>query len=307
MSTQPLPLVYAVGSGHTGSTLLAMLMDAHPQVASVGEIAVKPKIRRRGDSADQRCSCGAPFTECAFWGRVFRLVNEQGYDFGPTCWSNDYRIEHPFAHRLLSRDSSYPAVRRWQRWAARHLPVFRARVRHIDRVNVAFVRAVLQAKGADVFFDTSKQPMRLSHLLDVPEFDVKVVTLVRDVRGYAASAKRRGHSIADAARTWAIDQQIIRRITSSLPPGRTLLVRYEDLCARPQQMVAQLWQFCGVTPVEPVTTVRSNEHHVIGNNMRREGAIQVRLDESWRGRLAAAEERQILQIAGDLNRELGYQ
>ncbi|HET9468064.1 MAG TPA: hypothetical protein VFO48_06630, partial [Vicinamibacterales bacterium] len=60
MSLIPRPrLVYLAGSGHTGSTLLALLMNAHPAVASVGEVAIKPKIRHKGNELRQKCSCGA--------------------------------------------------------------------------------------------------------------------------------------------------------------------------------------------------------------------------------------------------------
>jgi hypothetical protein len=161
-------VVYLAGSGHTGSTLVALLMDAHPAIASVGEIAVKPKIRRRGDGLGHLCSCGELVNECVFWREIFRSVTKQGLEFGPDNWTNDYRCEHPLAHRLLTRDSSYGPVRAFQRWAAYNLPIHSARVRYVDRVNVAFVRAVLDVSGADVFFDTSKVPMRLSRLLQIP-------------------------------------------------------------------------------------------------------------------------------------------
>ena len=51
MPTAPIRVVYVAGSGHTGSTLLALLMDSHPEIACVGETSVKPKIRRRGDES----------------------------------------------------------------------------------------------------------------------------------------------------------------------------------------------------------------------------------------------------------------
>ena len=84
-----LRVVYVAGSGHTGSTLVAMLLDAHPRIVSVGEVAVKPKIRRRGDDGRQICSCGATLAECPFWQQLFQRVNDDGLDFGPGRWTND--------------------------------------------------------------------------------------------------------------------------------------------------------------------------------------------------------------------------
>lgn len=305
-SSGRLRVVYLAGSGHTGSTLLAILLQTHPRIISVGETSIKPKIRRRGDGATQKCSCGTLIDRCAFWQSVFSRVNEQGFPFSAECWSNDYRLEHPVIHKLLSSRSSHQGLRWFQDWAADHLPIYRARVQRIDRVNVAFIRAVLQAGNADVFFDTSKRLMRLSRLLRMEELDVKVIQLVRDVRGYAASAKRRGYEIADASRSWRETQNVISSITAALPDDRKLLLRYEDLCTDVEATMHRLYRFIGVDIIPAAAAVDSGEHHVIGNSMRFQGTIRVKLDETWRERLTQQEQSRILKIAGRSNREFGY-
>ncbi|NOT45011.1 MAG: sulfotransferase [Acidobacteria bacterium] len=303
---EKLRVVFVAGSGHTGSTLLAMLVDTHPQIVSVGETSIKPKIRRRGDGDKQPCSCGRLIKDCSFWQGVFENVRRQGFDFSEHNWANDYRLEHPRLNRLLGHHSSRRPVRLFQEWAAHNLPVFKERTTRVGRVNVAFVRALLEVSGARVFFDTTKHTLRLSRLLELPELDVKVVTLVRDVRGYAASAKRRGLSIVDASHTWRKDQEVIASITDSLPSERRMTLRYEDLCLDPAQALSRVYEFCEVDAVLPVSSVNSVDHHVIGNSMRFGGSIRVRLDESWRSRLEDEEQQRILQIAGRANAEFGY-
>lgn len=301
-----LRVVYLAGSGHTGSTLLALLADAHPAIASVGEVAIKPKIRRRGDAETQKCSCGDVVGACSFWNDVFARVRAQGLDLTAGNWTNDYRFENPLLHRLFTRDSSHSPIRRLRRWAEEYLPIYHRRTRHIDRVNVAFVRGVLEATGASVFFDTSKGTPRLARLLAIPSFDVKVVTLVRDVRAYAASARRRGKTATEAAETWRKDQLTIRELVSTLPPERRTLVRYEDLCQDPDQILRRLWEFCGVPAIDPPARVVSNEHHVLGNNMRMAGPIEVKFDQRWRRDMPPAEASAVLRIAGPLHGEFGY-
>jgi len=90
---QQIPLTYVVGSSHSGSTLLALLADEHPQIASVGETAVKPRIRREGRTANQLCSCGATLAECVFWQQIFADVSSRGVPFDVRHWSTEYRIE----------------------------------------------------------------------------------------------------------------------------------------------------------------------------------------------------------------------
>ena len=299
-------IVYVAGSGHTGSTLLALLLDSHPDIACVGETSVKPKIRRKGGEADQRCSCGEKLADCPFWSAVFAAVRGDGYDFGADSWTNDYRFEHPLMRRALTRAYSSSSGRALMSWAADAMPMYRNRIARIDRVNQAFIRAVLKVSGAQVFADTSKRIPRLLHLMRLPDLDVRVLLLVRDVRGYAASAKRRGFPVLDAARTWQRHQVIFSDIVRQLPAERVERVRYEDLCARPAETLERLWQFSGVAPIPAPEVIDATQHHVLGNAMRLGGQIRIRLDQSWAERLDSRETRQILEIAGDTNRKLGY-
>jgi hypothetical protein len=306
-STQAMPVVYVAGSGHTGSTLLALVLNSHPDIACIGESAIKPKIIRRGVSADQACSCGATIGNCPFWLAVFAGVQRDGLDFGPDRWTNDYRFHNVYAQKLLKRLCATPSGRGVVQWAADHLPGYQGVARAKDAVNVALIRAVLHVAGARVFADTSKGMPRLTHLLRLPQLEIRLVQLSRDVRGYAASAKGRDVSAADAARTWLRDQKAIVQVAAGMPPDRVFHLRYEDLSGRVADTQRALWSFIGVPDVAPVERIRATDHHVLGNAMRLGGEITLRLDERWRARLTAGEQRECLTIAGDMNRALGYE
>lgn len=303
---EKLPVVYLAGSGHTGSTLLALFLDSHPRIVSVGETAFKRTLQGpRGEMLT--CTCGEVYSECTFWRRIFRDVTDAGYEFGPEQWSNDFRYQGWLAHRLLSRYSARPALRLAQTAAAAFLPRHRARVERVRRVNVEFIRSVLRTADADVFFDTSKRAMRLHQLLQTSELDVKVIKLVRDVRGYAWSAKRRGGAaVPAAALTWRKDQENLERITRDMPRERVMLLRYEDVCRDPRAWLRQAYAFCGVDAIDPPDYVMPREHHVLGNSMRRGEMIRIRLDESWRTSLSADEQSRALAIAGPMHVKNGY-
>jgi hypothetical protein len=298
-------VVYLAGSGHSGSTLMALLMDCHPRIVSVGETAFKRSVQRRAPLS-QTCSCGRQFLECEFWKAVFERVQENGYDMSHLRWRNDYRYAQTALHRALTEYSSYRPIRLLQQVAGRRLPIHAARMRRVTRVNVAFVRAVLAEKRADVFFDTSKRAVRLHHLLQCDELDMRVVRLYRDVRGYAASAKRRGQPVATAAQAWVRHQEILDEISAVLPADRVFRLRYEDLCRDPEASLRPLQRFCGVSELPAPHVIRAQDHHVLGNSMRLNEQIRIRLDESWRDRLAADEVDRILAIAGPANRAAGY-
>jgi hypothetical protein len=301
-----MPVVYLAGSGHTGSTLLALFADAHPRIVSVGETSFKRKIQRRGSRRQILCTCGVSHLECPFWQEVFRGVNQAGFEFGALEWSNDFRYKNPLAHRLLSRYSASPGRRILQAAAGLFVPSHRTRIERVRRVNVAFIRTVLRVANADVFFDTSKKAVRLHHLMQTPELDVKVIKLVRDVRGYVSSAKKRGQSVEDAAHSWRHVQETVDSVTRQLPPDRLMTLRYEDVCRDPRTWLKRVYAFCAVDAIDPPDVVVSQDHHVLGNNLRRREKIEIRLDESWRSLLDGAEQQRAVAIAGSLHERFGY-
>lgn len=268
-----LRVTYVVGSSHSGSTLVALLADQHADIASVGEVSVKRAIRWERRAGTQPCSCGMTIDDCPFWQALFDDVTATGIPFSVERWRTDYRFEHPWLDALLTRETSFTALRRVRRLAMRTLPVLRPRSARIDRTNLAFIRAVLQRRGASVFLDTSKLLTRLTYLVDVPGLEIRVVRLARDARGFAASAKRRGESAARAATVWRNDQMAIEAFVSEHPGLRTHLLRYEDLCARPVETLRRLWAFCGVRNLEPRTAIEASDHHVLGNRMRMGGTM----------------------------------
>lgn len=305
MADRPLRVTYLSGTSYCGSTLLALVVDCHPQVASIGETSFSRKAQQRA-RARQACSCGQPVRVCPFWTRVFDGVQQQGHQFDVLHWTNDYRYLHPWLHRVLSTYSQQPAVQLAQRAAQVLLPGHRAKIDRANRVNVALVRTVLNITGADVFFDTSKGVLRLHYLLQVPELDVRVVRLVRDVRAFVESARRRGRALDDAVDEWTSYHESMERLAGRLSPERLLTLRYEDLCREPDTWLKRLYRFMSVAEIEPPATIESGEHHVLGNRIRLNGTLRIRLDEKWRNSLAQDDQERILAMAGLLNERLGY-
>ncbi|MDY7110140.1 MAG: sulfotransferase [Planctomycetota bacterium] len=69
--SDPIQLIYITGRGHSGSTLLDLLISAHPDVVSVGE--AKCLVTR----PDEPCTCGADTVfVCPFWTRVDAALQE---------------------------------------------------------------------------------------------------------------------------------------------------------------------------------------------------------------------------------------
>jgi hypothetical protein len=72
-------VIYIAGMSHSGSTLLSLMLNAHPEIISVGElIDLSRRLQPRKDGSYAPCPCGAPsLWKCDFWSRVSSVVQEK--------------------------------------------------------------------------------------------------------------------------------------------------------------------------------------------------------------------------------------
>lgn len=70
-------VVFVLGIAHCGSTLLGRMLDTHPRILCVGEMA---RIDR---SLEQNlpCRCGEPLAQCQFWSRCLPTIQAHGTNF----------------------------------------------------------------------------------------------------------------------------------------------------------------------------------------------------------------------------------
>src|SRR3954471_11974980 len=69
-------VLYVAGTGRSGSTLLARILDRADGVFAAGEVRY---LWQRGLVEDRLCGCGERFTECPFWSDVLeRAFGAQG-------------------------------------------------------------------------------------------------------------------------------------------------------------------------------------------------------------------------------------
>lgn len=152
-------VIYIVGMGRSGSTLLDLMLDSHSRVRSLGG------VRRMANALnDSACACGDPVrAQCQFWRQIeAELIREHGRGLDS-----------------LDVESSDDAVFR--------------------RDNVALFRAAAKVGAVDCVVDSSKSVSRLRRLLALPELEVYPVHIVRHPCGYVYSQrKRNSHGIIPA-------------------------------------------------------------------------------------------------------------
>ena len=73
----PVRVVYIMGYGRSGSTVLDTVLGNVDGVESVGELA---NVARSGWRGEEPCACGRLARDCSFWSSVRRRWEERGGD-----------------------------------------------------------------------------------------------------------------------------------------------------------------------------------------------------------------------------------
>jgi hypothetical protein len=90
--------IYVCSAGHSGSTLLDLLLGAHSRAQSLGEISHLPK----NVALNTDCSCGRAIRGCPVWHDVLRVMSSR---IGLNIEVNPYAIDlgYPKATDVIDR------------------------------------------------------------------------------------------------------------------------------------------------------------------------------------------------------------
>lgn len=286
--------LYITSSSFSGSTLLSFLLNAHPEIATVGEM----DGWNYGWNEVFPCSCGAPLSECPFFRAIAAAFRSAGLPFEPRDFGTRYRlVRNERLNRYLTaelpriKSTALETVR--DQCVARVPPFARLFARQ-DRANLVFVQTALAASGGNVFMDACKSPYRLRHLRRIHALDIFVLHLVRDPRGVALSnMKKKGYDASLAIRLWLNEQAAICRIAAEFP--KVIKVYYEDLCEAVDGTLAAIHNFVGIRPRPTPADFKSVSHHILGNEMRLAAASAIVKDSRWARELPGADLGTIVQ------------
>lgn len=302
----PDTVLYITGAGFSGSTLLSFLLNAHPQMVSVGEETGPVRLSGRGEYP---CSCGEPLAGCPFWRRVGQEMQARGIEFGPDHWDVRYELGHGGLPRhLLCRSLRFRALDDLRDALVAAIPSFGSRIAELNARNATLIRVILEVSGKQVFVSAAKDPIRARYLDRIPELNLKIVHLVRDSLRFVNSAmtRRQMDSPATPIRQWNRTASHVKRLLESVAPDRFIRVRYEDLCTDTESQLARIADFVGLPPMAGPIRFREAENHVIGNRMRLTSSAEIVLDEKWRDGLSPQVAQRVKDATRLYREEFGY-
>ena len=95
MTNDKTKVLYILGSGRNGSTVIGDVLGSAPGLGHVGELHW---IWDRGAGENRPCGCGERFVDCLFWQRVLQGVS----DVAPTDPTERAGLRHSTLEGLAS-------------------------------------------------------------------------------------------------------------------------------------------------------------------------------------------------------------
>lgn len=316
MSDDKIKLLYIVGNGRSGSTLLATILGQIDGFFNVGELR---RVWDRAILEEHECGCGRPFRHCPVWQEIFTQAFG-GMDLGMARQMAEIRDRYTQTKHLpgmvwRSRQGIAAAV---AGGGAAEEREFMARLGQL-------YTAVAQTTGCRVIVDASKWPTYAYMLDQVPQLDIYYLHLVRDPRAVAFSwsrVKQRApgqtmprQSALSSTFYWLVWNPVISyfwgRRHGRAPAGHYLFLPYEQFVRTPRQSVADIARFIGETPTElPFVgedALVQPTHAVAGNEARlASGSIKIRLDDEWQRKLPWGKKMLVSALTWPLRPKYGW-
>ena len=264
--------IFVVGAPRSGTTLLRVLLAAHPRIAIPDETHFFDRWLREFGHLD----LAEPRAFDAFWSAFASHPHFRRLGLDPDMERRRIRSRAPVDFRTVFATllEDYAASLGKPRWGEK-------------------------TPGHFVFLDT---------IFDwFP--DARTVALVRDPRAVYASRKGTewgARPPRQVARNWVRAARAAARWSGD---GRGLVVRYEDLVGETEAVMQRVCRFVGETfdaaVVEPGARQQVRASGLHGTHDP-SGAVDTAAVERWRRELAPVDIAVIEDVAGDAMRALGY-
>lgn len=303
-----LKYIYLTSSGYSGSTLLSFILNAHPRIASIGELS---NSIEKEDPESYSCSCGQLIKDCLFWKTVTDEMDHTSYsDF-------DYRN---FKTKITPKEDNLLGKMQFMNFNSnflsdirdylfKNIPEYQNHITKIVQNNIDLAKTILKITKKDIFFDASKDPRAIKYFRNTFGCEFKVIHLIKDGRGFLYSAKRYNPRRSDLniILSWKKMNELMDRSIKYVKKENRFILTYKQLSKNPAETLSKLCKFVGVDYIESCLDYRNFDHHIIGNsNMRLGSDNQIKYDEKWREGLTSSQIMLFEDVAGKLNRKYGY-
>src|SRR5216684_3880667 len=192
-------VVFVLGDGYSGTTLLDLILGTHTRMLGVGEIDAKT-FNEFWDG-NHLCTCLFRVHKCYFWTKIMERIYE-------TTGCRTFRLADP------GQDI----------------------VRFVNTAD-CLLRSITTAFPGKIAVQSNKRLRQVSLMTKCDWIQPKVVHLVRDGRGVGYSHLKRGESFEQSVFHWRhCNAEILNWLAASAAPD-SIRITYEELCSDPVTVI----------------------------------------------------------------------
>jgi hypothetical protein len=314
MAKEPAKILFIVGVGRSGSTLIDQVLGEIPGFWSTGELhTVWTHGLLEGDS----CGCGVPVPECGFWREVLTRA------IGGSQTTRATQLADIMDSHIRTRPLQ---LLRLSRGIRRGRP--NVLVRQYATVLRRIYGAMQAATGCKVIVDSTKVPSHALVAATLTDMEVYVLHLVRDPRGVAYSWVRnpdaggrktrsgpptRGLRLLESVMQWSFRSFVIEILVRRRWFGHYTQLRYEDFAANPRDATSAVCEFLGMDDPPPSSfrdarTITVGANHILSGNRSkfRRGQITISADDDWKHALSPGSRWTCVLLTAPLMRRYKY-
>lgn len=282
-------IVYILGPGHSGSTLIDMAIGSSEEAFSMGELAFYghylnkiPHIKI-DNTKGFMCTCGKHAWICPFW----KAINDGVLDTNPIIKNRGYLNTIKIFINIMN---PFESICSFKLNTGKNKKI-------LKRVSK---NARKQKKQVKYLIDSSKDPRRLYELLNDPEIDgenILVLYLVRDVRAYINSYRKdianieglNKRSVFMTTLEWIGVHVACRKMIKKYSIKHRV-IKYHDFARYPRKYFGEIYKFLDIKSDLDVDKVlrkinRTEYHNLHGNPIRFKKIREIKYDQSWRDEL----------------------
>lgn len=252
-------IIYLLGAGRSGTTLLAAVLNSHLKITTIGEMHQFFEHLEQ----DKKCSCGAKLDECSFWSDVVSKLNFSKKEISVNVKTQEQKENHSNIFKLLftkQLDNEYLNIQN---------SIFELIQKHTK---------------TEWLLDSSKYIARYLLLKKGKKANIKGIYIVRDVRGVINSFNKQVQTPKNPLSTilYYSFVNFFGQITCWLNKD-ILKIRYEDFASTPEEVTNSIYQHIFENPERnSLSNVFEMPHIIGGNRMKESTSISIKKDENWK-------------------------
>lgn len=256
-------IIYLLGAGRSGTTILATILNLHEKIVSIGEMHQFPEHIIN----NKNCSCGHNLQVCTFWSNINTELNK------------DKQFYNEMNNLFLKEEShkKIPLIILNKTVKKKYL-----------KGNEDIFNAIYKKTNKPYLLDSSKYIARFLLLKKSGNFNIRGLYIVRDLRGVINSFNKQVQTSKKPLSTivyYCIINffgELVCRLNSNI-----IKIKYEDFIENPTNIIQDIGLFLNEDLTSVVNKLNKKTdikipHIIGGNRLKKNKKIKLKKDLIWK-------------------------